>query len=70
MVEATHSRIEELARFAGGLQDDLIVVTVGLTLEWSIGVMEGQIYRLKLLKRRSYGRASFALLRQRILQAA
>jgi transposase len=43
---------------------------VGLTLAWSNGATEGQIHRLKLVKRQGYGRASFALLRQRVLQAA
>jgi transposase len=70
MAEATHSGIAELTRFARGLQDDLAAVEAGLTLEWSNGVTEGQIHRLKLLKRQGYGRASFALLRQRVLQAA
>jgi transposase len=70
MAEATHSEIEELARCARGLQDDLSAVTAGLTLTWSNGVTEGQIHRLKLLKRQGYGRAGFALLRQRVLQAA
>jgi transposase len=70
MAEATSSGIEVLARFARGLQEDLTAVTAGLTLEWSNGVTEGQIHRLKLLKRQGYGRAGFALLRQRVLQAA
>jgi transposase len=39
-------------------------------LEWSNGATEGQIHRLKLVKRQGYGRAGFALLRQRLLQAA
>jgi transposase len=70
MAKATHSGIDELARFACGLQDDLRAITAGLTLEWSNGVTEGQIHRLKLVKRQGYGRAGFALLRQRVLQAA
>ncbi len=70
MAEATHSGIAELARFAHGLLDDLVAVKAGLTLEWSNGVTEGHIHRLKLLKRQGYGRAGFALLRQRVLQAA
>jgi transposase len=64
------SGIDELARFARGLQEDLAAVTTGLTLAWSNGVTEGQIHRLKLVKRRGYGRAGFALLRQRVLQTA
>jgi transposase len=65
-----HSGIEALARFVRGLQDDLPAVTAGLTVEWSNGVTEGQIHRLKLVKRQGYGRAGFALLRQRTLLAA
>jgi transposase len=48
----------------------LAAVTAGLTLPWSHGPVEGQITRLKLLKRQGYGRAGFLLLRQRIRQAA
>jgi transposase len=67
---ATDRGIDELARFARGLQEDLAAVTAGLMLSWSNGPVEGQITRLKLLKRQGYGRASFALLRQRVRQAA
>jgi transposase len=70
MAEAIDSGIDALARFARGLKDDLRAIMAGLTLEWSNGVTEGQIHRLKLLKRQSYGRAGVALLRQRILQVA
>jgi transposase len=70
MAEALHSGIEALARFARGLQEDLAAVTAGLTLPWSNGVTEGHVHRLKLVKRQGYGRAGFALLRQRVLQAA
>jgi transposase len=65
-----HSGIEALGRFARGLQEDLAAVTAGLTLDWSNGVTEGPIHRLKLLKRQGCGRADLALLRQRTLQAA
>jgi len=67
---ATDSDIHALARFARGLQEDLAAVTAGLTLDWSNGPVEGQITRLKLLKRQGYGRASLPLLRQRVRQAA
>jgi transposase len=70
MAETTHSGIEALARLARGLQDDLSAIKAGLTLLWSNSVTEGQIHRLKLVKRQGYGRAGFALLRQRVLQAA
>ena len=49
---ATDSGLEALARFARGLQGDLVAIKAGLTLEWSNGVTEGQIHRLKLVKPR------------------
>ena len=61
------SGIEPLMRFAEGLQHDLRAIQAGLTLPWSNGVTEGQVNRLKLLKRQGYGRAHVELLRQRIL---
>jgi transposase len=70
MAEAIHSDIPELARFAQGLQDDLTAIKAGLSLKWSNGVTEGHVHRLKLVKRQGYGRAGFALLRQRVLHAA
>jgi transposase len=62
------SGIDSLVRFAAGLQDDLTAIQAGLTLPWSNGVTEGQVNRLKLLKRQAYGRAHVALLRQRLVQ--
>jgi len=70
MTEAMDSGIDALTRFARGLQEDVVAVKAGLTLEWSNGVTEGQIHRLKLIKRQGYGRAGFALLRRRVLQVA
>lgn len=37
---------------------------------WSNGQTEGQVNRLKLIKRTMYGRANFDLLRQRVLRTA
>ena len=70
MPEATASGIAALARFAQGLQADLVAVKAGLTLRWSNGPVEGHVNRLKLLKRQGYGRAAVGLLRQRVIQAA
>ncbi|MFF1401345.1 transposase [Streptomyces sp. NPDC058287] len=53
--------------FAGFLRQDLDAVTAGLTLPWSSGAVEGNVNRVKTLKRAMYGRASFELLRARIL---
>jgi transposase len=57
-----------LQSFAKGLQHDLDAVTAGLTLPWSSGAVEGQVNRVKMIKRQMYGRAKFDLLRRRILQ--
>jgi transposase len=59
-----------LAGFAGGLKRDLAAVRAGLSLPWSTGPVEGQICRLKTIKRTMYGRAGFDLLRHRVLEAA
>jgi transposase len=69
MAEATQNGIEGLARFARGRQHDVVTVKAGRTLVWST-VTEGQIHRLRLVKRQGYGRARFARLRQGVLQAA
>ncbi|MFO0646051.1 MAG: ISL3 family transposase [Polyangiales bacterium] len=53
--------------FAVGVRRDLAAVRAALTLVWSNGQTEGQITKVKLLKRQMYGRASLPLLRQRIL---
>jgi transposase len=66
-VEAT--AISELQGFAAGLRRDQSAVMAALSLEWSNGQVEGQINRLKLIKRSMYGRAGFDLLRQRVLAA-
>jgi transposase len=52
------------------LHADHDAIRAALCEEWSNGQVEGQINRLKLLKRQMYGRASFTLLKQRVLYAA
>ena len=59
--------IAELQSFAQGLKKDYEAVKAGLTLSWSNGQTEGQVHRLKLIKRQMYGRGSFKLLRKRVL---
>jgi transposase len=59
----------ELRGFAAGLTRDEAAVKAALSLEWSNGQVEGQVNRLKLLKRPMFGRAGFVLLRSRFLRA-
>ena len=64
------SSLPDLQNFAVGLKQDEAAVRAALTLPWSNGQVEGQVTRRKMLKRQMYGRAGFALLRQRVLDAA
>lgn len=64
------SEIGPIIRFAWGLTKDLSAVTAAVDTEWSSGQVEGQINRLKTLKRQMYGRAGFTLLRARVLPIA
>lgn len=66
---ALSSQLKSLVTFAQGLLDDYEAVKAGMTLEWSNGPVEGQINRLKMLKRQMYGRASIELLTRRFLWA-
>jgi transposase len=58
-----------LGSFVSNLRRDLSAVQAALDLPWTTSPAEGQINRLKMLKRTMYGRASFALLRSRVLHA-
>ena len=60
----------ELKSFAVGLRRDYAAVRAGLSRPESNAQVEGQITRLKLLKRQMYGRAQFDVLRLRVLHAA
>ena len=67
---ALSSQLLALVAFAEGLVKDYDAVKAGMTFEWSNGPVEGQINRLKMLKRQMYGRASLELLSRRFLWAA
>jgi len=56
--------------WATGIKRDQAAVKAALSLAWSQGQVEGQITRLKFLKRQMYGRARFELLRSRVLRRA
>ena len=60
----------ELRGFAAGLRQDEQAVRSALMLPWSSGQVEGQVTRLKLVKRQGYGRAKLDLLRARLIHAA
>ncbi len=70
MEQAIRSGIPELGSFVAGIERDYDAVHAALRLPWSQGTTEGKVNKLKTLKRVMYGRAGFALLRQRLLHDA
>jgi transposase len=69
LFDALRSEIPELVSFARGLTDDVSAVKAALKYEWSQGQVEGQVHRLKMLKRQMYGRGNLDLLTVRMLHA-
>ncbi len=67
---AADGAVQQLQRFTKRLSADYDAVRAALTLAWSNGSVEGQIKRLKSLKRQMYGRANLNLLERRFLLAA
>jgi transposase len=63
------SILEEVRRFAQTLKNDWAAVLESARQSWSQGQVEGQINRLKLLKRQMYGRGNFDMLKQRVMHA-
>ena len=64
---AAASCLQAFKSFANGLRADYDAVKAGITLPWSTGPVEGQINRLKMLKRQMFGRANIDLLKLRVL---
>jgi transposase len=65
--QAQKSSLPKLKSFAAGLASDFPAVQAALSLDYSNGQSEGQVNRLKTIKRMMYGRAGFDLLRNRVL---
>ena len=61
--------IPELTALSRGFLRDLKAIVAGVTLPWSNGQVEGRVNKLKFIKRQGYGRASFDLLRRRVLMS-
>ena len=65
VAETTH-----LSDFVTELRKDITAVEAALSMPWTTSPAEGQISRIKMIKRTMYGRAGFELLRARVLNAA
>jgi transposase len=64
---ATESELKPFEALAKSFRQDYAAIKLALTMPWSTGQCEGQICRVKLIKRLGYGRAKLDLLRQRVL---
>lgn len=67
LTDSEQSGVYSLQTFALGLQQDISAIRAALETAWSNGQTEGQVTRLKLIKRQMYGRAKFDLLRLRVI---
>ena len=68
--QASQSAAAAFRNVATSLRRDYAAVQAGMSLAWSSGPVEGQINRLKMIKRTMFGRAKLDLLRKRVLYAA
>jgi transposase len=66
LARAEASGLQELVGFVQGVRQDEAAVAAALTTGWSNGPVEGQVNRLKTIKRSGYGRSGFRLLRARV----
>jgi transposase len=64
---AEASDLPQLRSFARGIRRDQQAVTAGLSLPYSSAALEGNVNKIKLIKRQCYGRAGFPLLRKRVI---
>jgi predicted transcriptional regulator len=62
-----NTSLKKLNSFANGLTEDLDAVNAAVELEANNGLTEGNVNRLKNIKRQMYGRASFNLLRRKVV---
>ncbi|MDE1916233.1 MAG: transposase [Sphingomonadales bacterium] len=60
----------KLAAFAAGVEADKDAVAAAISSPWSSGQVEGNVNRLKLIKRQMYGRAKIDLLKARVTAPA
>lgn len=67
---AENAAAPELRGFAASLRRDYAAVDAAVAHAWSSGQVEGQVTKIKLIKRLMFGRGNFDLLRRRVLLAS
>ena len=68
--DAEDCGVSEIEGFVAKLLQDWDAVIAGVELPWSQGQTEGQVTKLKLIRRQMYGRGNFDLFRKRVLKSA
>lgn len=66
-IKKSKYRLTGLRSFANGLMRNIHAVENGINMDWSNGGVEGHVNRIKTIKRQMYGRASFDLLRKKVI---
>jgi transposase len=66
-IKRSKHKLSGLRTFANGLARDIKAFENGIRLHWSNGTVEGHVNRIKSIKRQMYGRASFELLRRKVI---
>ena len=66
----TDAKTSLVRSFANGVERDIDAVRNAIISPWSNGQTEGQITKLKLIKKQMYGRAKIDLLQARLIGAA
>ena len=66
-IKRSKYKMPGLINFANGLLRDIKAVKNGINMSWSNGAVEGHVNRIKSIKRQMYGRASFDLLRKKVI---
>ncbi|MBB6017158.1 transposase [Deinococcus radiopugnans ATCC 19172] len=66
---ALDSSMAEIQRLGRSFKKDFAAICGAIESPWSNGQTEGQVHRLKLIKRQMYGRANLDLLKCRVLLA-
>lgn len=66
-IKRSKYKMAGLINFANGLSRDIKAVKNGINMPWSNGAVEGHVNRIKSIKRQMYGRASFDLLRKKVI---
>ncbi len=69
LMRAKACHVTELGSFVNGIRRDYAAVRAAFSSEWSNGITEGHVNRLKFLKRQMFGRAHLELLRVKVLHA-